>query len=135
MKYLVDANVLCEPTRPAPNAGVISWLIAHEGEFVVDSIVLGEILTGILLLRGGKKRTRLEKWFMTVVQRIDCLAWDANVGLRWASLIAELNGRGVEIPLLDGMIAATALTHDLTVVTRNTRDFERAGARVLDPFA
>lgn len=135
MTYLVDANVLSEPTRPAPDPNVVDWLTAHEGDLVVDSIVLGEMQLGILSLARGRRRRQLEEWFQSVARAIDCVAWDAAVGLRWARLVADLKRKGQPLPLLDSMIAATALTHGLTVVTRNVVDFTRAGAKALDPFA
>jgi predicted nucleic acid-binding protein len=63
LSYLVDANVLSEPTRPDPDPGVVSWLRAHERELAVDPIILGEIRFGILLLPEGQRRQRLERWF------------------------------------------------------------------------
>lgn len=135
MTYLVDANVLSEPTKPAPDKKVVNWLIAHEGDFVVDPLILGEISVGILTLPRGRKRANLEQWLEAVVQSIDCLPWDAAVSLRWARLVVDLRKRGLAMPLLDSMIAATALQHDLIVATRNTRNFERARVRVVDPFA
>ena len=135
MTYLVDANVLSEPTKPAPDAKGVGWLSAHEGDFVVDAIVLGELCLGVLALPAGRKRAQLEAWFNTVVQSIECLAWDAAVSRRWARLVSELRRKGRAMPVLDGMIAATALEHGLTVATRNVRDFQKAGVKVLDPFA
>jgi predicted nucleic acid-binding protein len=134
MIYLVDANVLSEPTRPAPSSKVIDWLSAHEQDIVVDSLILGELYIGILALPRGRKRTKLEQWFEALVRTIDCLPWDATIARRWALLVVDLKRRGEPLPLLDGMIAATALYHDLTIATRNTRDFKRAGVRVLNPF-
>ena len=134
MNYLVDANVLSEPTKPEPTRNVIDWLSANEGNLVVDSIILGELCIGILALPRGRKRTQLEQWFDALVQTIDCLAWDAAIGRRWARLVVELKQKGETMPLLDGMIAATALQHDLAIATRNTRDFKKAGVRTLNPF-
>jgi toxin FitB len=133
--YLVDVNVLGEPTKPAPDAKVVSWLTANESGIVVDSIILGELRIGILTLAPGRKRTKLELWFADVVDTVDCLPWDASVSRRWAELVVESRRKGRLLPLLDGMIAATALTHGLTVATRNRRDFQQAGVKVFDPFA
>jgi predicted nucleic acid-binding protein len=135
MTYLVDANVLSEPTKLAPDARVIEWLSAHEQDFVVDSIILGELCIGILALPHGRKRTQLERWFAAVVETIDCLPWDAFVSQRWARLVVALKRNGRPLPVLDSMIAATALAHGLTVATRNIRDFKKAGVKVIDPFA
>jgi predicted nucleic acid-binding protein len=134
MTYLVDANVLSEPTKKRPNARVVAWLSANERNLVVDSVVLGELALGILVLPRSRKRARLERWFETVVEHIECLAWDASVSRRWAQLVADLRRKGNVLPLLDSMIAATALMHELTVATRNVGDFRRAGVRVIDPF-
>jgi toxin FitB len=135
MTYLVDANVLSEPTKPVPNNKVIDWLTANEGNLVVDSIIVGELYIGILALPRGRKRTQLEQWFGDVVQTIDCLPWDATISRRWAKLVVDLKQKGDKLPLLDSMIAATALQHDLTVATRNTRDFNKTDVQVLNPFA
>lgn len=135
MTYLVDANVLSEPTKPAPDAKVVAWLSIHEGDFVVDSLILGEICVGVLTLPPGRKRAQLDQWFEAVVQTIDCLPWDAAVSRRWARLVVDLKKKGRALPLLDSMIAATALEHDLIVATRNVRDFQKAGVRLFDPFA
>jgi predicted nucleic acid-binding protein len=134
MTYLVDANVLSEPTKKAPNPKVIDWLSANEDRLVIDPIILGELGIGILELAAGRKRARLEQWFETVVQTIECLPWDAAVSRRWAKLVIELQRKGKTLPVLDSMIAATALEHGLTVATRNVRHFKQAGVKVVDPF-
>jgi toxin FitB len=134
MSYLVDANVLSEPTKPAPSRKVVDWLSANERNLVVDSIILGELCIGILALPRGRKRRQLESWFDALVQTIDCLPWDAMISRRWARLVVDLKEKGEAMPLLDGMIAATALQHDLVIATRNTRDFTRAGVKALNPF-
>ena len=68
------------------------------------------------------------------MQRLHCLPWEAETGLRWAELIANLRRSGNAMPIKDSLIAATALTHDLTVATRNSSDFAKAAVRTLDPF-
>jgi len=132
--FLVDANVLSEATRPEPHPGVLEWLTRHEREIAVDPIILGEIRFGIFLLPAGKRRTSLERWFQGGVERIHCLTWEAATGLRWARLLADLRADGRSMPVKDSLIAATALVHGLTVVTRNRRDFEPAGVEIVNPF-
>src|SRR6266540_6722161 len=117
--YLVDAKVLSEPTKPSPDHRVIEWLRMHETEIAVDPIILGELRFGILLLAKGKKRTALERWFDGGVQRLHCLPWEADTGLKWAELLARLRTTGKAMPIKDSLIAATALRHGLKVVTRN----------------
>ena len=134
MRYLVDANVLSEPTKSAPHLGVVEWLRHNEREIVVDPIILGEVRFGILLLPKGKRRARLERWFDAGVQRLHCLPWEADTGLRWAELLARLRASGRAMPIKDSRIAATALVHGLTVATRNRTDFEKAAVKVIDPF-
>jgi len=133
--YLVDANVLSEATKPAPDARAMAWLREHERELVVDPIILGEIRFGILLMPAGRRRKRLQAWFDEGVRRITCISWDVAVGLRWAKLLADLRAAGRSMPIKDSLVAATALAHDLVVVTRNRRDFENARVRLVDPFA
>lgn len=135
MKFLVDANVLSEPTREVADAGVIRWLGRNERDIAVDPVILGEIRFGILLLPAGKRRRKLEQWFDAGVKHIHCLPWEASTGLRWAQLLASLRQAGRSMPVKDSLIAATALVHDLTVVTRNRVDFENAGVSILNPFA
>jgi predicted nucleic acid-binding protein len=133
--YLVDANVLSEPTNPRPDAGVVDWLRGNEREIVVDPIIIGEIDFSILLLPRGKWRARLERWFNEGVRRIRCLPWEATTGRRWAALLAELRTKGRSMPIKDSLIAATALSHSLTVVTRNRVECAAAGVDIIDPFS
>lgn len=134
MKYLIDANVLCEPTKPKPSVKVVDWLRSNELEVAIDPIILAEVRFGILILPSGKRRRQLEQWFAKVAAAMICLSWDAAVGLRWAKLLADLHKAGASMPIKDSLIAATALVHDLEVSTRNERDFEKAGVRIVNPF-
>ncbi len=134
MTCLVDANVLCEASKPSPDPRVIEWLKRHERELVVNPVVLGEVRFGILLLPSGRRRRKLESWFDEVTRRIHCVPWDAETGWRWAELLAHLRTRGRPMPIKDSLIAATALTHGLSLATRNRRDFEACGVELVDPF-
>src|SRR5215470_1206368 len=131
MKYLVDANVRSEPTKPSPDPRVVDWLRAHEADLAVDPVILGELRFGILILPKGKRRTALEQWFDTGARRLHCLSWDSETSMKWAELLARLRATGKAMPIKDSLIAATALTHGLAVATRNSADFVNAGVRIV----
>ncbi len=135
MKYLVDANVLSEATKPAPDPRVVAWLRAHERDIAVDPVILGELRFGILILPKGRRRAALERWFDDGVARLHCLPWDADTGLKWAELLARLRRTGKAMPVKDSLIAATAIVHSLAIATRNLADFKNAGVQIVDPFA
>jgi predicted nucleic acid-binding protein len=135
VRFLVDANVLSEPPKPAPDQDVIGWLRRHEDDIAIDPVILGELRFGILLLPRGRRRRRLESWFEAVIKSLQCIPWDAETGLRWAELLARLRSSGRAMPTKDSLVAATALVYGLTVATRNRTDFEKAGVSIMDPFA
>src|SRR5450755_2247674 len=130
---LIDTNVLSEYNRSGhPNAGVKRWLETTPRELQhVSVITLAEIQKGIELLGEGKRRAQLDHWL-----KQDLEAWfsgrvllvDRQVSRRWASLLAQGVQRGRSVPTVDSLIAATALAHNLAIVTRNVRDFESTGA-------
>jgi predicted nucleic acid-binding protein len=134
MKFLVDANVLSEAMRPTPELQVLDWLSKNERFLAVNPVVLGEMEYGILLLPESKRKKRLQMWFKEGVQKICVLDFDVRSASVWARLLAQLKKDGLVMPIKDSLIAATALAHNLTVVTRNTKDFEKSGVAVLDPF-
>jgi predicted nucleic acid-binding protein len=135
VKYLVDANVLSEATKPAPDVRVVEWLRAQEHELAVNPIILGELQYGILLLPSGRRRRRLEQWFAAGVQRLRVLDFDTASAAEWAQLLARLKVLGLSMSVKDSLIAATALTHGLSVATRNTDHFQHANVRLVNPFA
>ncbi len=134
MKYLVDANVLSEATKPKPVAQVVDWLRQHDPDLAVNPIILGELECGILLLPSGRRRKRLLDWFTAGIQRLNVIEIDAATASVWATLLAELKRKGRAMPIKDSLIAATAKQHGLTVATRNTTDFPYAGVRLVNPF-
>lgn len=83
----------------------------------------------------GRAAEESQCWFEDGVARIHCLPWEAATGLRWARLLAELRTSSQSMPIKDSLIAATALVHGLAVVTRNRRDFDKAGVEVVAPFS
>lgn len=134
MSYLVDANILSEPTRPEPDAQVVAWLRAHESELFVNPIILGELEYGILQLPVSRRRTRLESWFSVGVKTLRSLDFDTATAHEWAVLLANLKRKGRSMPIKDSLIAATAIAHRITVATRNVKDFSYIGISVVNPF-
>ncbi len=134
MKFLVDSNVLSEPTKPHPDGRVLDWLRQNEHGIAVNPIVLGEMEYGILLLPPGAKRRRLEEWFLAGCERLRVVDFDQPTGALWARLLARLKASGLSMPIKDSLIAASALAHNLSVATRNIADFRHAGVRLVNPF-
>jgi len=137
--FLIDTNVLSEYNRTgSPDLGVKRWLeTTNRQSQHVSVITLAEIQKGIELLAEGKRRVQLEQWL-----KQDLEAWfsgrilpvDRQVAGRWASLVAQGTRAGRPLPTVDSLIAATALAYDLTIVTRNTRDFDGIGATTINPW-
>ena len=125
MNYLVDANVLSEGTRQAPDANVISWLKTHEEELSVSVITLWELQRGISRYPTSRKRAALEKWLDDMLEAFEgrILSVDEEVASKWGAYYAEQEKKGRKPPTLDSLLAATARTHGLTVATRNAADF------------
>ena len=135
MSYLVDANVLCEATRPRAEARVLDWLDRHDAQLHVSVITLGEILKGINLLSKGRKQRRLETWFADLEASFDgrVLLLDPPVMREWAALYARHQRAGRLLSSFDSLLAATASLHGLTLVTRNESDFP-AEVPVVNPW-
>ena len=132
--YLLDTNVISELRRLKPHGAVLVWLeAAPRASLRIAAVTFGEIQRGIELTRGRDPRRadEIEAWSRQVEQTFQVLAADADVFRRHARLMAARSGAIYE----DALIAATALAHDLTVVTRNIRNFAGLGVRTVDPFA
>lgn len=134
--YLLDTNIVSEPTRPNPNSGVLAWLASKEARLLhISVLTLGEIYRGIAKLPQGAKRDRLGLWLTSLVEReteLRILPIMTLTALAWGRLSAFAPRT---LPDVDLLIAATASRYDLTVVTRNERDFAGAGVRVENPWS
>ncbi|MGC2298468.1 MAG: type II toxin-antitoxin system VapC family toxin [Acidobacteriaceae bacterium] len=139
MSFLLDTNVLSEPTRLPPDPGVLAWLAsADEDDVFISAITIAEIRRGIQRLSPGKKRANLDEWlerdlYLRFETRI--LPVDSHVADLCGRLIAHSESKGRPMELADGCIAATALLHAMTLVTRNVSDFETVVSSILVPWS
>ena len=134
MSFLVDANVLSEPTKPQPVGQVVQWLRQNESDLVISPIVLGVLEYGILALPNGRRRIRLLNWLHAGPKTLNLSFFDAATAGVWAKLLADLRRKGRAMPIKDSLIAATALQHGLILATRNTADYRYVGVKLFDPF-
>jgi toxin FitB len=131
--YLLDTNVVSELRKPRPNAHVVRWVQEVDGEHLfLSAVTIGEVQAGIEITRrqDNAKAAELEMWLDRVSDSHNVLPMDTKCFRRWAKLMDRQSNSLYE----DAMIAATALVHSLTVVTRNTRDFSRLEVQTLNPF-
>lgn len=138
--FLVDTNVLSEfNRRGGPDHRVKEWLEAADPDSLYVSVLtFGEIRFGVALLPPGKRHTELEQWLEQ-----DLSEWfegrilpvDQSIAHRWGSLRAEAQMKGRPLSVIDALLAATALQHKLTIVSRNVTDFSVAGLKVFDPWS
>lgn len=139
VSFLLDTNVLSEPTRPRPDPGVIGWLAsADEDDVFISAISIAELRHGIERLSAGKKRTRLDEWLeRELYQRFETriLPVDSHVADLCGRLTARSENKGRPMELADACIAATALLHGLTLVTRNVSDFVAVVDSMLSPWS
>jgi predicted nucleic acid-binding protein len=135
MTYLLDTNVVSELSRPRPNPRVTSWLAAVPSQNIYVSVLtLGEIRFGILMTPDATRRERLRLWLENDLPRWfegKLLPVTREVADRWGRLAAEARR---PLARFDSLLAATALHHDLGLVTRNVRDFQFPGLEVINPW-
>jgi toxin FitB len=132
--FLFDTTAVSELEKPRPNQGLVDWLGGVSWDDVyLSAVTIAEVRLGINRLPNGEKRRRLEAWFDSLTDQFPdrILPIDFHVAVRFAEIQHEKG----PLPLMDSLIAATALTHRLTVVTNNTSDLGRTGASVVDPWA
>ena len=136
--FLLDTNCISELVRAKPEPRVTEWMrAADESLLYLSVLTLGEIRRGAAILPQGKRRTFLESWLEVDLQarfsgRI--LAIDDAVADRWGWLTAEASRGGRPLAAIDGLLAATALDHNLTIVSRNVDDFAGTQVPILNPW-
>lgn len=134
MSYLIDTNVLSELRRRDPDVNVVRWMADRPATTLYLSVLtLGELRKGVEGLPEGNRKRRLLDWLEVELPTFFAgriLPVDATVAVRWGRLLAQA---GRPLPAIDSLLAATALAHGLTLVTRNLRDFQHPDLTVLDP--
>lgn len=139
MSFLLDTCVLSETVRPRPLAAVLEWIEAQdEPRLFLSVLTLGELRKGIAKLPGGRRKKNLAEWVDdALLPRFGArvLAIDAPVATAWGEIAGSAERAGHPVPVIDGLIAATAQVHGLAVVTRNAKHFVRCGVPVIDPWA
>jgi len=139
VRLLLDTNVLSEVTKPTPDPKVLQWLDQlDEDRSFISVVSLAEIRRGVALMDEGRKRETLAKWLaQDLPQRFEqrVLDVDEPIALAWGDLMALAKRRGRGLSSMDGLIAATATAKQLTLATRNTKDFEGFGISLFDPWS
>ncbi len=135
--YLLDTNVLSERTKPQPDERVMAWLTTHTvGQTYLSVITLAELEQGIVLKGETRRADELREFLRRVEEQFTnrVLPVDRAVSRTWASMTAGAISAGKPVGYADSLIAATALTHGLIVVTRNIRDFQAVTSDLINPW-
>ena len=138
MNYLLDTCLLSELYKPQPNTGVVDWIMrTDENRLLVSALSLGEIQKGIAKLESGKRKTSIQAWLdQDLLQRFNgrILPVDLDTALEWGLFCGISESKGRPVPVIDSLLAVTAIVHNLNVVTRNEGDFESFPLRILNPW-
>ncbi|MGB7210661.1 MAG: type II toxin-antitoxin system VapC family toxin [Pyrinomonadaceae bacterium] len=137
MNYLIDTCVLSEYKKLKPESKVIDWLDGQSDDSLyISALTIGELEKGIVRMPASKRKTDLEVFLETLIVRFDrrLLSLDMPVMRCWGRLLADLETKGRIPPIIDSLVAATALEHSLTIVTRNEDDFAATGVKIINPW-
>jgi len=136
--FLLDTNIPSELMRTAPDRRVKDWVYGQDTtSLYLSAVTIGELRKGFAILPDGKRRSQLEEWFERNLLPLFAgriLPLTQEVAAQWGQLDARRHLNGRPLNTADGMIAATALEHGLTLVTRNVKDFEGLGVSILNPW-
>ena len=139
MSLLLDTNVLSEILRSAPDPAVLRWFAAQrDGDLFVSAVTQAEMFLGARLLPAGKRRQRLQEALRGLFEAETAnpvLPFDGPAVNHYVEIVATRRSAGRPISQFDAQIAAIALQNDLSLVTRNVRDFEGCGLRLIDPWS
>lgn len=138
MSFLLDTNAVSEPQRPRPDPGYRSWLESQSADDLhISALTVGELMRGARSLDDGPRRTRIEAWIAEALALFSdrVLPIDVTVASVWSGVSLSYRKHGLTAGAVDELIAATAIAHDLVLVTRNTRHFEASGCRLLSPWS
>ena len=136
--FLLDTNVVSELVRPRPHPGVVRWIATtNESLLHLSVLTLGEIRKGIASRPDAGRRAKLESWLHDLVLRFSSriLPIDLAIADRWGRLSGHSKTEGVTLPVIDGLLAATALHNNLVLVTRNVTDIGITGVETFDPWS
>ncbi|HSO71298.1 MAG TPA: type II toxin-antitoxin system VapC family toxin, partial [Thermodesulfobacteriota bacterium] len=138
MRYLLDTCVISELRAKQPDKNVLKWIDgAMDERLFLSVITIGEIKRGIDKLVPGRKKQELEEWLREKLLarfKDQILGIDIGVMLAWGGMLAHLEKQGRKLPGIDSLVAAIASYNDMHLVTRNVKDFEGAGLRIINPW-
>lgn len=138
MNYLLDTCVISELIKKDPSSKVVKWISkTEENNLFISVLTIGEIHKGIEKLPESKKKEKLHKWVNNDLQerfKERIINFDLQTATVWGKIQAHSETLGKALPAIDGQIAATGISYDLIVVTRNTTDMEISGVSLLNPW-
>ena len=137
MKYLLDTCIISETSRPRPDARVMEWIESvDESDLFVPAVVFGELRKGVERRNDDPKKLALTRWLddCREIYGDRIVPFDYEVSNLWGKEVANLQRAGKTPPVIDSQIAATALCHGMTLVTRNVRDMADFAIQLLNPF-
>ncbi|TDB37182.1 MAG: type II toxin-antitoxin system VapC family toxin [Deltaproteobacteria bacterium] len=138
MRYLLDTCVISELAKPEPNKKVVTWVTQNDEEnFYLSSLTFGELYKGIAKLPSSKRKDNLLQWVEHDLKdrfKTRIIDITLKIAKHWGETQGICESQGRPMPTIDGLIAATGLAHDLTVVTRNIADMQHSGVSLLNPW-